>query len=128
MTFTGGRPAAFARWMINRPSPVMSAVRRQANFLLTTENLMAHTAETIEIDGVKAKVAIGTYGHGTAGRSRTVNVYDQSETEGCYREVYRLPESTGLTGADLSTNATTLDELDSYLTSLGATKEGSRTN
>jgi len=89
---------------------------------------MAHTAETIEIDGVKVKIAIGTYGDGSAGQSRTVNVYDQSDTEGCYRDVYRLPDSTGLTDVDLTRNAKTLNELDTYLTGLGASKEGARTN
>ena len=50
---------------------------------------MAHTREYTEIAGVMVKVADGTRGGGIAGDSQTVNVYDESNTEGNYREVYR---------------------------------------
>ena len=88
---------------------------------------MAHTAETIEIDGTKVKVAIGTHGDRTVGLTRTVNVYDHTDTEGNYREVYRLPDASGITAGEVSRHAMNLDELDRYLTALGAIKEGSRT-
>jgi hypothetical protein len=88
---------------------------------------MAHTAETVEIDGVKVKVAIGTNEDGSAGQTRTVNVYDQSNIEGCYRAVYRLPDSSGITASEVSKHARTLDELHTYLTELGASNEGERT-
>lgn len=87
---------------------------------------MAHTAETIEIERTKIKVAIGVYADGDPGVSRTVNVYDHTNTVGNYREVYRLPDSTGITGGSLARSATTLNELDAFLVKLGATKEGPR--
>ena len=88
---------------------------------------MAHTSETIEIDGTKVKVAIGTYGSGTAGLTRTVNVYDHTDTEGRYQEVYRLSDASGITAGELSRNATNLNQLDGYLIALGAIKAGPRT-
>lgn len=88
---------------------------------------MAHTAETIEIAGRKIKIAIGTYGNQTPGLTRTVNVFDQSNRDGYYSEVYRLPDTTNVTASSVQLNATSLDELDLYLDSLGATKEGPRT-
>ena len=88
---------------------------------------MAHNADTVEIDGTKVKVAIGTYGGGSAGLTRTVNVYDHTDTEGCYQEVYRLPDTSGLTAGEVSRNARDLDELDRYLMGQGAVKEGPRT-
>ena len=82
---------------------------------------MAHTAETVEIDGTKVKVAIG------GGLTRTVNVYDHTDTEGCYQEVYRLPETSGITAAEVSRNARNLHELDRYLIGKEAVTEGPRT-
>jgi len=88
---------------------------------------MAHTTETVEIDGTKVKVAIGTYGGGSSGLTRTVNVYDHTDTEGCYQEVYRLPDTSGITAGEVSRNARNLHELDRYLMGKGAVKEGPRT-
>lgn len=87
---------------------------------------MAHTSTTIEIAGTKVKVAIGTYGAGTPGKTRTVNVYDQSNTAGHYRQVYRLPDSTGINAAELSKNVSTLQQLDDFLMKKGAVAEGPR--
>lgn len=88
---------------------------------------MAHTEETIAIAGTKVKVAIGTYGDSRPGLTRTVNVYDHTDTEGCYKEVYRLSDGTGITAEEISQNASTLGDLDTYLMGRGAVKEGPRT-
>jgi hypothetical protein len=87
---------------------------------------MAHTAETVDIGGTKVKVAVGTRGGGSAGVSRTVNVYDHTNSEGCYQEVYRLPDGSGISAAEICRHARTLDELDRYLMGKGAVKEGPR--
>jgi hypothetical protein len=50
---------------------------------------MAYTREYTEIAGVMIKIADGTLGGGIVGDSQTVNVYDESNTEGNYRQVYR---------------------------------------
>ncbi|MCE9604778.1 MAG: hypothetical protein K8U03_07745 [Planctomycetia bacterium] len=87
---------------------------------------MAHTFETIVIEGKKIKVAIGTYGNDIPGVSLTVNVYDQSNTEGCYEQVYRLPSGSGINASAIAQNVTLLRELEPYLMRHGASKEGPR--
>ena len=88
---------------------------------------MAYTSETVKIEGTKVKIATGTYGGGTEGKSQTVNVFDDSNTEGDYREVYRFREpEMFVTATQVSQAASTLDDLDRYLLALGALKEGPR--
>lgn len=88
---------------------------------------MAYTGEIIEIKGVKIKVAIGTYGGGTEGKTQTINVYDDTDIEGNYREVYQLTGPKNfVTPTRLTQRAGTLEELEEYLMGRGATKKGPR--
>jgi hypothetical protein len=88
---------------------------------------MAHTREYTEIDGVMVKVADGTRSGGIVGDSQTVNVYDESNTEGNYREVYRSRDRDCWVRADqLRRDCRSLEELNSYLTLRGFESEGGR--
>ena len=85
---------------------------------------MAYTSKSIRIDGRTIKIAYGTRGHGRLGETQTINVYDQSNREGNYEQVYRIrgPERF-VTVQDLIQNAPSLHELDSYLVQQGAVRE-----
>ena len=88
---------------------------------------MAHTREFIRIGGRTIKVAYGTRGHGTPGETQTINVYDQSNREGNYEQVYRIRGvERFLTVQNLHRNAASLQELDSFLVQYGAVREGPR--
>jgi hypothetical protein len=88
---------------------------------------MAHTREYTEIAGVTVKVADGTRGGGIVGDSQTVNVYDESNTEGNYRQVYRSRDRDRWVRADqLRRNIRSLEQLDSYLARRGFQREGHR--
>ena len=86
---------------------------------------MAHTREYREIAGVTVKVADGTRGGGIVGDSQTVNVYDESNTEGNYRQVYRSRDRW-VRADQLRQNIRSLEQLDSFLASLGFQREGHR--
>jgi len=72
---------------------------------------------------VQVRDAFGTQGP----KTQTVNVFDDSNTEGNYREVYRIHDPEMFVSATQIGGAVrTLSELDSYLVALGAVKEGPR--
>lgn len=89
---------------------------------------MAYTSEFVTIDGTRVKIATGTYGQGSQGRSQTVNVFDDSETEGNYQQVYRIREADQyVTPRHLFQAAQDLPELDRYLVEVrAALREGAR--
>lgn len=88
---------------------------------------MAYRSERVQIDGTNVKIATGTYGGATEGKTQTVNVFDDSNTEGNYREVYRIHDPEMFVSATQIGGAVrTLSELDSYLVALGAVKQGPR--
>jgi hypothetical protein len=88
---------------------------------------MPHLRGYAEIGGVKVKVADGTYGGGVVGKSQTVNVYDSSDTEGHYKEVYRSRDrDKWVTAGQLERQISDLDSLDNFLIGRGFKKEGPR--
>jgi hypothetical protein len=87
---------------------------------------MSFTSETIEIEGIKVRIATGTR-NGNDGETQTINVYDNIDTEGNYREVYRITGSENfLTIAEIRQGAATLKQLDVFLRGKGAVPEGGR--
>ena len=86
---------------------------------------MAHTAELVHIGGRLVKIADGPFGEDS--QSQTVNVCDSSNVEGVYEQVYRINSPRDfVTAGRLVLKVKQLDQLDSYLTSLGAIREGPR--
>jgi len=89
---------------------------------------MPHTTDRIvQVDSTSVKIATGIRGAGSPGESQTVNVFDHSKTEGNYQQVYRITDSAMYVDADLvEQKAPNLHELDRYLATRGAVKEGPR--
>ena len=88
---------------------------------------MAHISDYATIGGVKIKIADGTSGGGRGGKSQTVNVYDESNIEGNYREVYRSRDpSQWVKAGQLRREVRDLESLDAYLIERGFMKEGAR--
>ncbi len=88
---------------------------------------MAHTREYCQIARVRVKIATGTYGGGVPGRSQTVNVFDQSATEGNYRQVYRSrARQNWVNAAGIGRHCRSFYDLEQYLAARGYEKEGPR--
>jgi hypothetical protein len=88
---------------------------------------MPYLSDHAKIGGVKVKIANGTRGGGVVGESQTVNVYDRSDTEGHYREIYRSRDrDKWVTAGQLERQISDLDSLDDFLIGRGFKKEGPR--
>ena len=87
---------------------------------------MAHTRKCIKIGATKIKLATGTRGEPDDGDTQTINVCDDKNDEGDYREVYRISRPTPFLSVDDIKGHGTLAELDQFLIKRGATKEGPR--
>ena len=86
-----------------------------------------YSAPIFLINETEIKIATGSRGSGTLGESQTINVFDDTHTEGHYREVYRILNMENYVNAvDVRVNATDLQQLEQYLLARGATKEGTR--
>ena len=85
---------------------------------------MAYIREWIEIGKTRIKIATGTRGETYDGDTQTINVCDDNNLDGVYREVYRISKPF-LSVAEIEKNGT-LAELDQFLIKRGATKEGPR--
>ena len=89
---------------------------------------MAHTSDRLVMtDNTKLKIATGTRGKGRPGKSQTINLFDRTNREGHYQQVYRIKQRAMYVTPNLvGQNASNLHALDSYLLSRGAIKEGPR--
>ena len=85
---------------------------------------MANTSKWTEIGKTRIKIATGTRGETYDGDTQTINVCDDNNLNGVYREVYRI-SNPFLSVADIERNGS-LAELDQFLIKRGATKEGPR--
>lgn len=87
---------------------------------------MACTRKWIKVGTRRIKIATGTRGKTYDGDTQTINVCDENNIDGVYREVYRISRPIPfLSAADIERNGT-LAELDQFLRNHGATKEGPR--
>jgi len=87
---------------------------------------MAYTSQTITIGDRKVKIANGTYGGGTTGQTQTFNVYDDTNLEGNYQQVYRIRGHANFIRVSDLGEVSSLQELDTYLIQRGAVREGPR--
>ena len=85
---------------------------------------MAYTSEWITIGKRRIKLATGKREKPNDGDTQTINVCDDNNLDGVYREVYRISKPF-LSVAEIEKNGT-LAELDQFLIKRGATKEGPR--
>ena len=85
---------------------------------------MAYTSAWTEIGTTKIKIATGKRVKPNDGDTQTINVCDDNNLDGDYREVYRISPPF-LSVADIKGHGT-LAELDQFLMKRGATKEGPR--
>ncbi len=89
---------------------------------------MTHTKEpTFEVNNTKVKSPPERMVMAQPASHNTINVFDHTDAEGHYQEVYRISDAgMYVTEADITANAKNLHELDRYLVGRGAVKEGSR--
>ena len=87
---------------------------------------MAYTTEWARINGIKIKIATGTRGTRNDGDTQTINICDEHNIDGDYREVYRISVPIPfLSGPDIDKN-NSLVALDQFLVNHGARREGPR--
>ena len=87
---------------------------------------MAYTTEWARINEIKIKIATGTRGTRNDGDTQTINVCDEHNIDGDYREVYRISAPNPfLCGPDIENN-NSLIALDQFLVTQGARREGPR--
>lgn len=85
-----------------------------------------HAEPLFWLDGTEIKIATGSRGNGTPGKSQTINI-SSHEPQYRYQQVYRLYGSAQyVSRGDILAHARNLHELDVYLTARGAVKEGPR--
>jgi len=88
---------------------------------------MAYYATTIRIAGVRVKVADGFDSRAAVERTQTVNVFDVTNTDGLYRQVYRIKDpEQWVEPYELERSVQSLAELDTLMDARGAVREGPR--
>ncbi len=70
---------------------------------------MPYTSEFLQIEGRVIKLVVGLHAEGRLGINSTVNVFDDSDTEGNYEEAYRFAAMPRLTSSYLAKMAKTLE-------------------
>ncbi len=101
------------------PKPMIQLIENNQEW--PTRRVGTRVDQIGTIGGRRVKLATGR-------TEQTVNVFDSSNQEGYYEEVYRFKETSQfVTSSLLVREASTLQQLDTFLVNRGAHKDGPRT-